>query len=156
LNSSRLNLSIDGNTYLGLGPLGQVAPIRETSSELPQISFSLNGVPPDMVGLMLSEPVQGKAVRVKLAIFNSSTGAVLDTSLRYAGLLDYMGMSDGKDSSTITVVAESATLGLLRPAGVYFNNDDQQALYPGDLAMQYVNEQAEQKIVWPAASYWKK
>ncbi len=156
LNSSRMTLTIGGTDYLGLGPLGQVAPIRETSAELPQLGFQLSGVPPDMVALMLAEPVQGKAVRVKTAIFDPATGAVLDVALRYAGLLDVMGMSDGLESASISVSSESITLGLLRPTGQYFNDSDQQALHPGDLAFQYVNEQAEEKITWPAASFWKK
>lgn len=155
LNSSRMTLTIGGNDYLGLGPLGQIDAIRETSSEFPKITFRLNGVPPSMVSLMLTEPVQGKAVRVKLAIFDRSTGAVLDSSLRFSGSLDVMSMADGTDSATISVSAESVTLDLLRPSGIYLNNDDQQALHPGDLAFQYVNDQVDQKIVWPAASFWK-
>jgi hypothetical protein len=156
LNSSRMTLTIGGTDYLGVGPLGSIDPIRETNAELPKLSFNLSGVPQDMVSLMLSEAVQGKAVRIKTAFFDSTSGAVLDTALRYAGLLDVMGMADGKESATVSVQSESVTLTLLRPSGIYYSNDDQQALSVGDLAFQYVNDQVDQRIIWPAWSFWAK
>lgn len=155
LNTSSLDLTLNGITYFGTHGLGQIDAIQETSAELPQAGFTLAAVDPTLISLALQEPVQGKGVRIKVAIFDPSTGAVLDVQTRYAGSLDVMSISDGKDAATIQVTSESASLDLLRPAGIYFNNDDQQALHPGDLAFQYVNDQVEQKIVWPAASYFQ-
>lgn len=154
LNSSSLDLVIGGITYKGTGGLGQIDAITETSAELPKIGFTLSGVEPTLISLALQEPVQGKAVRIKIALFDSTTGALLDSRLRYAGYLDTMAISDGRDAATITVTSESATLDLLRPTGLYYNDDDQQALHPGDLSMQYVNDQVDQKIVWPASHYF--
>lgn len=153
LNTSSLDLTIGGVTYLGTGGLGQIDAITETSSDLPQISFSLAGVQPTSISLALQEPVQGKAVRISVALYDPVSGALLDVQLRYAGYLDVMSISDGKDAATIGVTSESAMLDLLRPANVYFNDADQRALYPGDLAMQYVNSQVDQQIVWPAAHF---
>jgi hypothetical protein len=156
LNSSGMNLVLDGNTYLGLGDLGQIDAITETSAELPQVKFTLSGVDPTMLSLALQEPVQGKAVRVKFAIFDPSSGALLDVRMRYAGFLDVMAISDGKDSATIAVTSESAMLDLLRPGGLLYSDADQQALNPSDLSMQYINDQVEQKLVWPAASFFRR
>ncbi len=156
LNTSSLDLIIGGVEYSGIGGLGQIDPIPETPGELPRINFTLAGVEPTSIALALSEPVQGKAVRIKMALFDSSTGAQIGVWQRYAGYLDVMGVSDSADSSTISVSSESAMLDLLRPTGLYFNDIDQQALHPGDLAFQYVNDQVDQLIVWPAASFFKK
>jgi hypothetical protein len=156
LNTSSLDLVIGGVTYYGAKGLGQIAAIQETTAELPKISFEIAGVQPTMISLALQEPVQGKAVRIKMAIFDSTTGALLDVRLRYAGLLDVMAISDGRDTASITVTSESVMLDLLRPNGIYYSDSDQQSLAPGDLAFQYVNDQVEQKIVWPAASFFRK
>jgi hypothetical protein len=156
LNTSSLDLVLDGNTYFGTGVLGQIDAIAETSAEIPQISFTLAGADPTMISLALAEPVQGKAVRIKLAFFDATTGAVLDVSLRYSGVIDTMSISDGRDSALIRVTSESVLLDLLRPKGIYYNDLDQQTLYPGDLALQYVNDQVEQRIVWPTADFYKR
>jgi hypothetical protein len=100
--------------------------------------------------------VQGKAVRIKLAIFDPTTGAVLDTRLRYSGYLDTMSIEDGRDTAVIKVTSESVLLDLLRPTGLYYNDLDQQTLAPGDLAFQYVNDQVEQRIIWPTAAWFQK
>lgn len=156
LNTSSLDLVIGGVTYYGAKGLGQIGSIQETTAELPKITFELAGVQPTMISLALQEPVQGKAVRIKMAVFDPTTGALLDVRLRYAGWLDVMSIADGKDAAAISVSSESATLDLLRPSGIYYSDSDQQSLVPGDLAFQYVNDQVEQKIVWPSASFFRK
>jgi len=156
LNTSSLDLTIDGNTYTGAGELGQIDAIQETSGELPQLGFTLSGVDPSLIALALTENVQGKAVRVKLAIFDPDTGELADTQQRYAGWLDVMSIIDSRESATIKVTSESALLDLLKPVGLYYSNADQQALHPGDLAFQFVNDQVEQRIVWPTLDFFKK
>jgi len=156
LNTSSHDLVIGGLTYFGTGALGQIDAITETSSEIPQIGFTLAAADPTMISLALQEPVQGKAVRIKLALFDSTTGTLLDVRLRYSGYLDTMSIQDGRDTAVIKVTSESALLDLLRPKGLYFNDLDQQSLAPGDLAFQYVNDQVDQKIVWPTAHFFQK
>lgn len=156
LNTSSLSLTINGITYSGVGGLGQIDAITESAGDLPRLNFTMAGVQPTSIALALTEPVQGSAVRVKIALFNSATGALIDVRQRYAGYLDVMSLSDGGSSATIGVSSESAMLDLLRPAGLYYNDIDQQALNPGDQAFQYVNDQVDQKIVWPSAAFFKK
>lgn len=156
LNTSPNDITINGVEYFGTGGLGQIDSIQETSSDYPQVGFTLAGVDPTMISLALQEPVQGKAVRIKLALFDSSTGALLDVRLRYAGRLDVMTISDGIDTASIRVTSESCMLDLLRPANVYYNDADQQLLQPGDLSMQYVNDQVDKEIIWPNYKYFTK
>lgn len=156
LNTSSLSLTINSLTYSGVGGLGQIDAITETPGDFPKVRFAIAGVQPTSLALALTEPVQGKAVRIKVALFNSSTGAQIDVRLRYAGYLDVMSLTDGQDSAVISVTSESAMLDLLRPSAAYYNDGDQQALSAGDLAFQYVNDQVESKIVWPAASFFKR
>jgi hypothetical protein len=156
LNTSSLSLTIAGITYSGVGGLGRIDAITESSGDLPRVNFSIAGVQPTSISLALSEPVQGKAVRIKMALFDSTTGALIDVRQRYAGYIDVMSISDGKDTATISVSSESALLDLLRPSGIYYNDADQQALNPGDLAFQYVNDQVDQKLAWPSAAFFQK
>lgn len=156
LNTSSLDLVLGGVTYYGTGALGKIDSVQETNAEIPQVGFTLAGVDPTMVALALAEPVQGKAVRIKVALFDATTGAVLDVSLRYSGILDTMVLADGRDVAQIKVTSESTLLDLLRPKGIFYNDLDQQTLHPGDLSMQYVNDQVDQETTWPAAAFFRK
>lgn len=156
LCTSNINLVLGSATYYGLKGLGRINPVQTTPSEIKQISFELSGVPPEMVSLALSEPVQGKAVRLKLAIFDPSTYTVLDTITFWSGQLDVMSIQDTASTGTIAVTAEHVGIDLNRPANSFYTDDEQQALHPGDLFLQYASQQVEQQIVWPSASYFRK
>lgn len=153
LNSANVDLTLSGLTYLGTRGLGKVEAIKETPAEVAQLKFEMSGVPSAQLALALAEPVQGKDVRIKFAIFDPATYQVLDATLRWAGKLDVMVIADGPDTSTVAVTAEHAGIDLLRPVSSVYSNAEQQRLAPGDLFCQYVSDQAEQKIIWPAASW---
>jgi hypothetical protein len=156
VNSANLDLTLNGITYLGTKGLGKVEAIRETAAEMAQLRFELSGVPATNIALALAEPVQGKAVRIKRAVFDPATYQLLDVRLRWAGTLDVMAMSDGPDTATISVTAEHAGVDLLRPVSTLYTQADQQRVAPGDLAFQFVSDQADQRVVWPAASWGRR
>lgn len=156
LNSTSIDMVLQGATYYGTKGLGKVDTISETPAEVKALSFTLSGVPGTQIALALTEPVQGKAVRVKLAVFDSSTYQLLDVRLRWAGLLDVMAIDDGQPTATIQVTAEHAGIDLLRASPTLYSDADQRRLYPGDPSLQYMADQVDMRIVWPAASWGRK
>ena len=156
LCTSNLDLVLGGTTYYGLKGLGKINAIQTTPAEIKQIQFELSGVPSTMIALALSEPVQGKAVRMKLAIFDPATYAILDTVLIWAGQLDAMSIQDASSGGTVAVTAEHVGIDLNRPSSSYYTDDEQQALFAGDLFFQYTSQQAEQQIIWPDKNFGKK
>lgn len=153
LNTSSLNLTIGTTTYLGTAGLGKIDAMDETPAEVKQLRFEMSGVPSGEIALALGEPVQGKAVRIKLAIFDPVTYQVLDTRLRWAGILDVMEISDGPQSATLSVTAEHAGIDLQRPFTSLYSNAEQQRLNPGDLAFQFNADQVDMRIIWPDATF---
>lgn len=156
VNHSRLNLVLNGTTYYGTHGLGQVSRLANVTGEMPRLQFTLSGSPSDKIALALTEPVQGKPVRVKVALLNSTTGALLDMLTLFSGRLDVMGLSDGTEQAALSVTAESGMRNLTRPSNVMYSHTHQQAIAPGDMAWQYTNDQVDQQIVWPAVSWFKK
>lgn len=153
LNTSSLTLTINGTNYLGTGGLGKIEAIGETPAEIKGLKFELSGVPSTSVALALAEPVQGKAVRIKLAIFDPATYRVLDARVRWAGVLDVMEIDDARGSAVITVTAEHAGIDLQRPYTSLYSDAEQQRLNPGDVAFQFNADQVDSRIVWPDATY---
>jgi hypothetical protein len=156
LNTSNLDLVISGTTYYGTRGLGKIAPIGDTPAEVRGLSFEIQGVSSDRLSLALTEPVQGKAVRIKMSIFDPATYTVLDTRLRWAGWLDVMTISEQQGSAAISVTAEHAGIDLSRPGSSLYSDPEQQRLNTGDLFLQYMSDQVDQRIVWPAAEFFRK
>jgi hypothetical protein len=67
-----------------------------------------------------------------------------------------MSIVEAEKASLIQVTAEHIGIDLLRPSGLLYSNQDQQRLYPGDKSWEFVIDQSEQTIVFPAASYFNK
>ena len=155
LNTTSLDLTIGATTYYGTRGLGTIEAVQETSAEVRGLRFTMSGVPSAEIALALTEPVQGKLVTIKLCIFDPVTFQVLDSRTRWSGKLDVFTVDDGGSTSTISVTAEHAGIDLTRPGASLYTNLEQQRLYPGDLAFQFVNDQVEQRIVWPSAEWGK-
>lgn len=156
LNSSGMDLTLAGISYTGVNGIGKVDAVQDSPSEVRALLFSISGVPSSAVSLALSEPVRGKAVRVKFAVFDPTTYQLLDVRLRWAGVLDVMKLKDGPTTATIEVSAEHAGIDLLRSTTSLYSDLDQRRLNPGDLAFQFISAQSDMVVVWPASSWGRK
>ena len=156
LNSSGVDLSIDGSTYSGTAGLGSVEAIEDTPGEMKALAFTLSGVPESHIALALAEPTRGAAVRVKLGIFDPDTYQLLEVSQKWAGLLEPIGLEDGQASAVLHVAAEHACLDLLRPTYSLYSDAEQQRLYPGDPSLQFMADQADVRVPWPLAAFFRK
>lgn len=155
LNSSNVHIEHDGDTYTGAKWLGLSA-VRDEAGELTGLQMSLGGLDSTLIALALDEAgvVQGTPVTVKLAILDKTTGAVLDVVTDWVGYADTMTITEEGGSATITATMESKAVDLLRGHPLTYSNADQQALFPGDLAFAYVNDQVDKQVVWPQREFF--
>ena len=91
------NVYHDSATWTGAGALGSIEPISEgLNLEARGVRLSLSGIPTSLVSAALSEPVQGRRLRLWLALFSTTTGAILaDPVLEWDGRIDTMQIVDG-------------------------------------------------------------
>jgi hypothetical protein len=155
LNTSSLNITDGGTTWLGVGGLGRIAAIQDSPSEMKGISFELSGANDALLAAALTERVQGKPVAVRLAIFRPSDYALLHVRRIWSGRLDSMVIRDGRDSSSITVTAEHAGVDLLRTTVVTYSDSEQRRLYGNDPSLQFMADQVDIRIIWPSADFFK-
>ena len=156
LNTAGIDMVIGGVTYYGTKGLGRIDTVEDTPAEMKALNFELSGAPASAIALALTEPVQGKAVRIKVAIFDPATYQPLQTDLRWSGQLDAIGISDGQPTAVLSVTAEHGGIDLVRPANSLFSDAEQQRLNPGDTSLQYMADQVDVKVVWPSAAYFRK
>lgn len=155
LNTTPWDLTWGGNTYLGAASLGSIDVIEDSPGEVKGLQFQLSGVGSDYIAICLAEPVQGKPVTIYTAIFDAAS-QVADAVLEWSGRLDTMTLREEGGAAVISVTAEHVGIDLLRPCNLLFSNQDQQRLYAGDDFSEYVVDQADQQIIWPAASYFRR
>ena len=154
LNTSSLDLTLNGKTYLGTRGLGKIDTVQDSPAEIKPLMFEISGTGSANIALVRVERVQGKPVRILRSIFDPDTYQVLDVRLRWAGRLDVLAIEDGPGTSTLSVTAEHAGIDLLRPFNSLYSDAEQRRLYPGDPSLQYIADQVEMRIVWPDKS-WK-
>ncbi len=156
LNTSNWNLVWGGVTYLGAYGLGSVSPIKDSPGEIQGISFTLSGGDSTSIALALdaSAEVQGTPAIIRTAILDTNSFQILDAPIDWAGTLDTMSIEEDNNQATISATAESAAVDLLRGNLSTYSDADQQALFPGDVAFEYVVSQVDQTVVWPAREYF--
>lgn len=153
MNSSGLDLTLNGVEYLGSRGLGQIDAVRDSAGEYTQLKFTLSGVPPTHIALADATETSGKEVRVKLAIFVDDSTQVISTRTRFVGRLQPLIITDTPKGTVIEATAESYAASLMRPVNSLFSDAEQQRLFPGDLFFQYVSDQSEMRVVWPSAAW---
>ncbi|ATA54587.1 hypothetical protein CKY39_16250 [Variovorax boronicumulans] len=154
LNSSNQDIVYEGVTYLGAAGLGAISQIDDSPGEIKGMQLEMSGVSIDYLALALADAtiVQGTQLTMRLAILDENW-QVVDAPVDWAGALDTMPIQEDGETCTIAATAESSAVDLLRGTPMTYSNVDQQALYPGDRAFEYLNSQIGKPIVW-AGKQW--
>jgi hypothetical protein len=141
-------------TFIG-GRQTAIDSIKDQGGEIAGLTFQLSGVPNEVLGIALAEPIQGKAVRVFTCIMDPDSQAIVDVQPAWAGTLDQMPISQGVDSSVITVTAEHRGITFARAKGLRYTDGDQQMLFPHDRCLEFLVAQSTHQDVWPAAAFFR-
>lgn len=153
-NSSPYTLSFDADAdmvdedFLGVGGLGGISPISEgADTKARNISLTLSGVDPALIATTLTEYYQGRPCKVWNGFLDSGHKLIADPILVFWGRMDTMDVDMG-ETATITVTAESRLADWDRPRSARLTNEEQQARYPGDRGLEFVQQVADQEIRW--------
>lgn len=155
------DFDLDGNTFTGIGTIGGISPITESTRVVAHgIELSLSGIPSAYVSLALSEHYRGRLVYVWLAFFDADGVLIADAVQIFAGRIDTMGIQDTGETSTLTLSAESQLIDLERPRELRYTDEEQKRLFPGDRGLEYVAGLQDKPLHWgvanpplPAGSY---
>jgi hypothetical protein len=143
------DLSWSGHVYKGIGTLGQLSPITETTETQAQgITLSLSGIPTDLLGDALDNvTVSGKA-SVYLGFLSSAGALVADPILAFSGLTDQPSIDMSTDSATISIAVENKLTDLNRARGGRYTDADQRARHSTDAGLSYVSWLSDMGVNW--------
>lgn len=150
LHTGSGNLSYGGNTFSGIGGLGKISSFEENATaQATNIELTLSGVDPDNLSIALGEHYQGRSVIVYIGLLDSGHQLINDPVILWQGRMDNMNIVLGK-TATISVTAQNVLADWNRPRVRRYNNDDQQAVYPGDKGFEFVEKSVNKEILWGA------
>lgn len=143
------DLTFGGDTYTGVGILGNVGTAEE-DSELARtpLALTLSGIPTSMVSVVLNQHYQGRPATLYLGYLDLTTNRLVDDpAILYRGRMDSVLIDQGDDLS-VALTVESRFAAWDRPVVRRYNDADQQSRYPGDLGLQFVEQTTDRQIVW--------
>jgi hypothetical protein len=155
VTTARDSIVWNGGTFIGGRQTG-VDPIKEQGGEVIGMAFTLSGVPTEYLSLALQEQIQGKLVTMWFCLMNPDTQAIVDVMELWRGTLDQMPINQGPATATIKVTAEHRGITFSRPRGLKYTDADQQRLFSGDRALEFIVSQATHQDVWPSAAFFKR
>lgn len=146
-----------GNSYLGVGKLGDISDIDEDAMLRPSgVTVTLTGVDADLVTSAMTEKYHGRAIAVYEGYLNTSTMAlVADPEVKFKGLMDYMSVTLGEGGGSISVQAEGELARWQRHSGSLYTHESQQALFSGDRGFDQIPFTQNRKIDWSKSNVWQ-
>lgn len=150
VNSTDRSISYGGNTFLGVGTLGAIGSVEESSDTKAQgINLELSGVVPETLSIALNENYQGRIGKLFLTFLDANWQVIGDPILIFQGLMDSQNITLGKEGK-VSITIENQLAAWEKPNLYLYNNGDQQVLYPGDRGLEFVEQAAEKEISWGA------
>jgi hypothetical protein len=121
-------LTWDGNTYTGVGDLGSVSNIPETSTvEAQNVTLMLGGIPATYLGEVINNSQLFNKAQVWLACFDGSGAVVPDPTLMYQGLTDVPKLSDDGMNFQISISLENVLVDMNRTVERFYTDVDQKS-----------------------------
>lgn len=138
-----------GYDWLGVGTFGSVSPVEDTAELQRQtMVYTLNGIPSEMISIVLGEDYQGRDAKLYLGLVDRSTNTLTDTPVLIAyGKMDVSSLKQGKTLS-VSITAESRIAAWNRPQVRRYTHAEQQARFLGDMGLEFVDQASRKEIYW--------
>jgi len=143
------DLAFGGETYTGLGDLLSIGDIAETSDiSATGINVALSGLNRAFVAQALGYQYQGRPLTVFLGAFNDQGALIADPIVVFSGFMDTMTISEGAETSTISVNVENKLVAFERTRVRRYTAEDQKIDHPTDKGFEFVTSIVEKEIIW--------
>jgi len=136
--------------WLGVGKLGSIEMIREDAELRPNtVTLSLSGADAALVTAAMDEAYHGRAVRIYQGLLDLDTFVLVATpETVFTGIMDYMTVTLGQNTGSITVQCESELARWDRPRMLMSTPESQQLLYPDDTFYDMVPVVQSRTVDW--------
>jgi hypothetical protein len=139
-----------GKTFLGMGWMGSIRAVPAATDVIAQnVVLMLTGIPTELVTDAINAVRQNSLATLWLAVLDSNNQVIEDPVQVFAGSLDVPTLTEGAETSTLSITAENPLIDLNRAPNRRFTDVDQQIDYPGDTGFFQVQLLQDYDWVWP-------
>ena len=151
--SGDYSLTINGETYLGVGTLLSISNIEDTLElKSSGLSVALAGMDATVLDLALTENYQNRFITVFLGYLSGGTDTTVGTMTLFKGRMQSIVINDDPNGSTITVDAENRLIDLQRPSNLRYTKESQQFIDSSDTCFNRVQSLQDKEIIWGRSS----
>lgn len=141
-------VTFQSELYLGVGQYGRISGISEdTELSANFLDLQLSGIDPSLLSIQLNEAFQGNPATVFQGFRDIDTKTLIDAYPAFKGLMDNSTISIGQ-TGTISLRINNRMARWDKSNERRYNNADQQARFPGDLALEFQEKQLEEQLPW--------
>lgn len=141
------DVDINGYSYKGVGVLGGVDPVKQTSKTEPgRLSLSLSGLDGTLLAEVLNTKCQGSVAKVWLVVFNNDEIAVSSTLL-FSGKVSSQKIKYSQQA-VISVELVDRFADWSRPITDRFSDESHRARQPSDYFFRFISQMSEKPIYW--------
>lgn len=150
------NIDFNGETFFGLGSLGSVSmPIQDGDLSPAKYEVGLSGISDEILEAATQLSYMNHKATAYMQIMDEYHNNVGTPQTLWQGLTDGAVINYGKTSSVLINIRDRI-VDWSRPKLEYYNNGDQQKLYPDDKGFEFIAEVNQKDAAWPNAAYLKK
>ena len=142
------DIVVGADTYYATGAALQVAPHAEAADGAEGLQFTLSGLDPAVLPLVIAEPYKGRLLQMLEQRFDADHQLVGSAVVEYVGRMTAMTSSEdpGQRSHTVTVQTETYDTEGRRPVYLRFSDEEQRRRYPTDKGAEYVTSLTERVL----------
>jgi hypothetical protein len=146
--SAPMALTWDSQTWMGGARFLGLNSIDETTKpQAATVAVQFSGLDTAFVSQIMEDTYQNEPAYVWLACLDSALQVVADPILIFAGSMDEPTIEVG-ETAVVTVGLENVWADWSRPRVRRYNDADQQAAFPGDKGLQFVEQTEYMEISW--------
>ena len=138
-----------GQTWLGNGWWRGIADVKENNQISSEgMDIVLSAVPQSIISLALTEVSHSCRGKVWLGFFDEAGAIVEDPKVIFEGSLSTPNISQGEDTSELTLSYDDDLIVLKKKKERRYNHEAQQAMFPGDRGFEYVASLKDWSLWW--------
>ena len=137
-----------GNTYLGVGDLGDISAARESEALGPaSITLTLSGVDSDYISEALNSGNLYDTVTIYQGLRQDDGELYDDPWILWKGHYEFASVSVGEQSA-VAITCQHDLSQLNEKHGGRYTDEDQQSVYSGDVGLEFVADMIDVKLLW--------
>jgi hypothetical protein len=143
-----------GQTWTGIGKLGEIAPIEESLALSPYaVSMRLTALDADLLEIAVSASgsIFNRSATIYVGLLDDNGQLVDDPIERWSGTMDSMPIALGEEN-IITLNCENDFRFFEQANGSRFTSEDQQRAYAGDLFFEFLDQMIDKQVNWGVGS----